>query len=99
MYRHTVHALTAALALFLFPAHGAAADELLIERIHRPPPGVESVQRPARGMRMQAVRAAYGQPERTLGPVGDPPITQWVYPAFVVYFDGEHVIHSVWRRE
>jgi len=27
--------------------------------------------------------------------VGKPPISRWEYPGFVVYFEHEHVIHSV----
>jgi hypothetical protein len=32
------------------------------------------------------------------GPVGDPPITVWYYPAFNVYFEYNKVLHSVEPR-
>jgi hypothetical protein len=30
--------------------------------------------------------------------VGQPPITRWVFPTFVVYFEYQHVIHAVATR-
>jgi hypothetical protein len=27
--------------------------------------------------------------------VGKPPISRWEYPGFIVYFESDHVIHSV----
>lgn len=50
---------------------------------------------PSLGMNMNAVRSGFGDPERTLGPVGSPPITTWIYPSFSVYFERDIVIHSV----
>lgn len=54
---------------------------------------------PERGRTMQAVRSRLGDPRRVVGPVGDPPITRWVYEEFTVYFEHERVLHSVKRRE
>lgn len=42
------------------------------------------------------VRRHFGEPVRRLGPIGRPPITQWVYPDFIVYFEHQHAIHAVW---
>jgi hypothetical protein len=50
---------------------------------------------PNRGMSMAQVEARYGTPSEKVAPVGDPPITRWVYPGFTVYFEGHHVIHAV----
>jgi len=50
---------------------------------------------PARGMSQQSVRQAYGAPLSVHEPIGQPPITRWDYPAFRVYFEYDHVIHSV----
>lgn len=74
----------------------AAADVLLID-------GVESDRqsasaRPARGMTMERVEATFGAPTERRSAVGDPPITRWDYPSFIVYFEHEHVIHAVARR-
>ena len=54
---------------------------------------------PERGRTMASVRARLGEPQRVRGPVGDPPITRWVYDEFTVYFEYDRVLHSVKRRE
>ena len=53
---------------------------------------------PARGISMERVRAGWGEPEVTLDPVGQPPITRWDYPDFSVYFEYRHVVHAVVRH-
>lgn len=54
-----------------------------------------SAERPSRGMSMEKVEATYGAPARRVPAVGEPPITRWEYPGFVVYFEHHLVIHSV----
>jgi len=53
---------------------------------------------PKRGATMVDVETAIGSPQRTSGPVGDPPITVWYYPTFNVYFEYDKVLHSVEPR-
>lgn len=50
---------------------------------------------PHRGMTRKKVQRQFGAPRLTVGPVGDPPISRWDYPAFSVYFEGGHVLHTV----
>jgi hypothetical protein len=50
---------------------------------------------PTRGMTMEQVSSKFGAPVSKVAPVGNPPISRWEYPGFVVYFEHEHVIHSV----
>jgi len=50
---------------------------------------------PGRGMSMSQVESKYGAPSERIAPVGKPPIARWVYPSFVVYFEGHHVVHAV----
>jgi hypothetical protein len=50
---------------------------------------------PARGMTMDQVATKFGTPVSKVPAVGKPPISRWQYPGFVVYFEAEHVIHSV----
>ena len=50
---------------------------------------------PERGMTMQQVAAKFGEPATKVPAVGQPPISRWEYPGFVVYFEREHVIHAV----
>jgi hypothetical protein len=50
---------------------------------------------PTRGMTMDQVASKFGAPATKVPAVGTPPISRWEYPGFVVYFEHEHVIHSV----
>jgi hypothetical protein len=50
---------------------------------------------PARGMSMDQVAAKFGEPTTKVPAVGKPPISRWEYSGFIVYFEHEHVIHSV----
>lgn len=50
---------------------------------------------PTRGMSMDKVEATYGVPAKRIPAVGEPPISRWEYPGFVVYFERNLVIHSV----
>jgi hypothetical protein len=50
---------------------------------------------PTRGMTMDQVASKFGAPVAKVPAVGKPPISRWEYPGFVVYFEYEHVIHSV----
>jgi hypothetical protein len=50
---------------------------------------------PTRGMTMDEVSNKFGAPASKVPAVGKPPISRWEYPGFVVYFEHEHVIHSV----
>lgn len=53
---------------------------------------------PRHGQTTTAVRGRFGDPVGTKGPVGQPPILQWFYPDFVVYFESDRVIHAVVRH-
>jgi hypothetical protein len=50
---------------------------------------------PARGMTMSQVSSKFGAPSTKVAAVGNPPISRWEYPGFVVYFERDYVIHSV----
>ncbi len=47
-----------------------------------------------RGASKGKVETMHGSPEFIEGPVGEPPITKWVYGSFVVVFEYDHVVHS-----
>jgi hypothetical protein len=68
----------------------AHADEL---KMTPAPQG--GTQQPARGMSMDKVEAAFGAPANRVAAVGNPPITRWEYPGFVVFFENSIVLHSV----
>ena len=50
---------------------------------------------PQRGEIADSVLARLGEPTKKHRPVGDPPISRWVYEDFTVYFEGTYVIHTV----
>ena len=58
----------------------------------------QSMTLPRTGQSREVVRQRFGDPVSTSGPVGDPPISQWHYNDFVVYFEYNHVIHTVARH-
>jgi hypothetical protein len=57
----------------------------------------KNVDRPLVGQTMQAVESRFGSPIAVRGPVGTPPITLWDYPGYTVYFEYNHVIHTVFK--
>lgn len=50
---------------------------------------------PSRGSLKSQVEAQFGSPDSVEGPAGEPPISFWEYPDFTVYFEHNHVIHTV----
>lgn len=57
--------------------------------------GEQSIQTPEHGLTKAQVAARYGEPKRRIAPVGEPPITRWIYDGYTVYFDNDYVVHSV----
>lgn len=51
-----------------------------------------------RGETKSQVRSEYGEPESIKGPVGDPPITRWIYPGFSVVYEYDRVLHAFKRQ-
>ncbi|MCK7547336.1 hypothetical protein ACFQGA_10355 [Marinobacter koreensis] len=94
----TLFGVMAVMATLSFaPASGALAEEIKI------PVGSQAArdqgQFPASGLTQASVRTKWGNPTEVRGPVGEPPITQWIYPDFIVYFEGNRVIHTVLKPE
>ncbi len=75
-----------------------SADVLLLESIQAKS-DQQAASWPAKGRSKNAVEAAYGAPVKKVSAVGTPPISRWIYKDFTVYFESEHVIHSVANRE
>lgn len=80
------------LALVLTLATTAAsADTLLVRRVERE----KASALPRQGASMAEVESQYGAPTSKKDAVGKPPIARWMYPAFTVYFEYDHVINAV----
>ncbi len=81
--------LAAALAI----AAPSFAETLAIDgQVVVKPSGIET---PQRGSSMSSVEARFGAPANKSSPVGNPPITKWFYPNFVVVFEHDKVLHAV----
>jgi hypothetical protein len=50
---------------------------------------------PKRGISMDSVLTDFGEPVERYGPVGEPPISEWVYGSFRVYFESQTVLHTI----
>lgn len=86
-------ALAAGVMLAPAPAH---ADQLLLKRVQQE----KGMNLPTRGMTKAQVKHTFGAPLRKLQPRGGdtklhPVIYRWEYAKFIVYFEHNHVIHSV----
>ena len=95
-YRNVMAAAVLATAVFAGSVPLAHAEEL------RVPVGSQAdrsqISLPANGMSEDSVRNRWGTPQDIKGPVGEPPISQWHYQDFVVYFEGNRVIHAVVKQ-
>ena len=50
---------------------------------------------PKRSMTKQDVLRDFGDPQEITDAVGEPPISQWVYADYIVYFENDWVLYSV----
>lgn len=87
---------TIAATIAVFPAipTPVSADVLLIEEVR----AAQSRDLPSNGITKSEVEQRFGTPNERRSPVGDPPITRWVYDDFSVYFEYDRVISSVLHR-
>ena len=77
-------------SLLLQPA--IAGDQLTI------PGHVSATQKqvmPRRGINMDDVLSQFGEPVERIGPVGEPPISEWDYGSFRVFFEYDVVLHTI----
>ncbi len=90
---------TLLVAAYLVASVAGLVDSTRAETIATDTGGIavreSDVATPARGMTMDQVASKFGAPVTKVPAVGNPPISRWEYPGFVVYFEHEHVIHSV----
>lgn len=88
--KKTIHSLLLVLAATVSSL--TLAEEIAVPAGQQ---GNSHAQRPRHGLSMDQVTARFGAPDQQQPAVGNPPITRWVYSSFTVYFEGNHVIHSV----
>ena len=79
----------------LSAGRAASGDTLLVDTVNAAQ--ASTADRPGRGSSMASVESRFGAPGTRGSAIGKPPITRWEYPEFVVFFEYDHVIHSVRR--
>ena len=79
------------LLLLITIARISQADVLIIDRINQQHP----FETPERGITMDQVLSQFGEPTFKKEAIGEPPITEWQYENFSVYFESKWVINSV----
>lgn len=85
-------------ALLSLTAALPAQAETLIIPVGKQASERADIKRPATGTTRAQVRQSFGEPLQTSAPKGTPPISSWEYQDFVVYFEHDHVIHSVLKH-
>lgn len=58
----------------------------------------QHVQLPRNGQSRTSVEAQFGAPQAINDAVGEPPISSWQYRDYIVYFEYDHVLHSVLKH-
>ena len=53
---------------------------------------------PRNGQTRDSVQGQFGAPEAMNDAVGEPPISSWQYRDYIVYFEYDHVLHSVLKH-
>lgn len=56
---------------------------------------LQHLKKPTRGQSKAEVEGQFGIPVQRYNARGEPPISRWEYAGFMVFFEYEHVIHSV----
>jgi hypothetical protein len=76
----------------------AAADTLRVP-VGQQAQSQTEIQRPTNGMSKTRVSELFGEPVNKTPAVGEPPISSWEYPGYVVYFEGNTALHSVLKHQ
>ena len=94
MRKHTVLGFSLGLAAMACP-FALSAQNLDLPSA---PVAAAAQSTPVRGQSMAQVERQFGAPAERYAAVGQPPITRWVYPSMVVFFEYDHVVHAVALR-
>jgi hypothetical protein len=68
-----------------------SADVLIIDEVRQ----AGRMELPKNGQRKTAIEAKFGAPAEKNAAVGDPPISNWKYDTYSVYFEYDLVLFSV----
>ncbi|MBL4782295.1 MAG: hypothetical protein JKX92_08640 [Porticoccaceae bacterium] len=67
------------------------------------PVGAQAVEKqglalPRNGQSRDGVETQFGAPQAMNDAVGEPPISSWQYRDYIVYFEYDHVLHTVLKH-
>lgn len=88
------HLLATALLAFSMVLPVQAEKLSIADPAYDVPNSPAGVERPTQGMSMQQVKQRFGTAQAQRSPVGDPPITRWIYGDFTVFFEYDKVVHA-----
>ncbi|WIO73102.1 hypothetical protein QP938_07205 [Porticoccaceae bacterium LTM1] len=94
MTKTAIMGFAALLAMTAGFTTSVSADELRVP-VGKQAPEKQDIERPKNGQKKQQVEKKFGEPERKVPAVGEPPISSWEYPDFIVYFEHDLVLHTV----
>lgn len=87
------------LPCLFFCCYGMAGmAEVIVVPVGQQASEKQSLERPRKGISKAQVEKQFGEPADWGDAVGEPPISSWEYPDFIVYFEYDHVLHSVLKR-
>ncbi len=82
------------LAFFAISPSLSEADSVKTPISHQQSQQAQSLL-PHTGLSKNEVERLCGHPDRQLKAIAHPPISRWIYADYVVYFEYDHVVHSV----
>ena len=68
---------------------------LLLQPVMADEPTAKRAEPPVKGELQSSVEKIFGAPKEKKPAVDKPPISRWVYEDFTVYFENDHVVHTV----
>lgn len=86
------------LTVLLLTCPTLASAEIIRVPIAQQGSDIDHIDRPTKGASKASVLQQFGEPVRRVTARGEPPISSWKYAEFTVYFEYEHVIHSVLKH-
>ncbi|ARN75846.1 hypothetical protein [Oceanicoccus sagamiensis] len=86
------------LLLTLLLASPLLLAEDVVVPIHSQGAYLADIKRPQRQQSSQHVIEQFGEPQVKHAATGEPPISRWDYQDFGVYFENDHVIHTVLKH-
>ena len=86
--------LWCAASIFFAGGQLALAEDIKIP-VGSQTPELQQIAKPTTGMTKSQVKSQFGAPQKENAAKGKPPISSWEYAEFTVYFENDHVIHSV----